>query len=158
GLTTGTQGVTINPGQIHSLNFLTAPNLLTAGTTSQVYTFQTVDIYGNASVVPAGDGGNPFVVFDLTSTSSGTIRFGSPTNSGFYSVGAGSATVNIGLSSGTFYLVDTLAGSHQVRVGPHQPWPWTSVTSNYTVAPAPATILRFITPSRYLVAGTTLQY
>src|SRR5258708_10188568 len=57
----------------------------------------------------------------------------------------------------TFVMVDTLAGSHLASVSKSGSG-WASANSTYTVVAAPATKLAFVTLSRYLVAGTTLQY
>ena len=96
--------------------------------------------------------------FNLTSTSTGTVEFATPLNTSPYVAGASSATIAVGQSTMTFYLVDTLAGNHTVKAATRLATGWTPAVSTYTVQAAPATRLRFITPSRYLVAGTTLQY
>jgi hypothetical protein len=155
---TGTQSVNILAGPIVQVGMVTAPTLLTAGATSQVFEFATQDLYRNNSPILYGDLGGPTVRFNLTSTSTGTIKFASPLNTSPYTTGASSTTIAVGQSSMTFYMIDTLAGTHLVTAATNLPTGWTPAISTYTVQPAPATQLRFITPSRYLVAGTTLQY
>jgi hypothetical protein len=155
---TGTQVVTILPGPIVQVGMVSAPALLTAGTTSQVFQFATQDVYRNNSAILTGDSGGPTVTFNLTSTSTGTLEFASPLSTSPYVIGSSSATIAKGYSSTTFYMIDTLAGTRQVTVATKLPTGWTPAISTYTVQAALPNHLRFITPSRYLVAGTTLQY
>jgi len=155
---TGTQRVSVLAGPIVQVGMVTAPSLLTAGATSQVFQFATKDLYMNNSPILYGDSGGPTVQFNLTSTSTGTVQFATPFSTSPYVAGASSTTIAVGQSTMTFYLIDTLAGSHQAKAATNLPTGWTSAVSTYTVQPAPATLLRFITPSRYLVAGTTIQY
>ena len=57
----------------------------------------------------------------------------------------------------TLYLVDTMSGSHILTVSKSGSG-WALTVWTYNVQPAPASTLVFITPSRYLIAGTTIQY
>ena len=123
-----------------------------------MFTFATRDVYGNASPILSGDSGGPTVAFNLTSNSTGTLRFATPLITNTYIVGTGTATIAVGQSTMTFYMVDNLAGTHAVTVASNLPTGWAPAVSTYTVTAAPPAILRFITPSRYLVAGTTVQY
>ena len=97
------------------------------------------------------------MAFNLTSTSTGTVEFASPLNTSPYVFGGSSTTIAVGQSTMTFYMIDTLAGNHVAKAATKLATGWTPAVSTYTVVPAPPTQLRFITPSRYLVARDNLS-
>ena len=157
---TGTQTVNVLPGSIYRIGMLNAPGSLTAGATSQTFLFAAEDIFGNPSAITsnvADAPANTSAAFQLTSNSTGTIHFASPLSTSTYSNGPGTAVMPVGQSTMTFYMIDTLAGNHTLSVA-RAGSGWVPSISTYTVNAAPASQLVFITPSHYLVAGTTLQY
>ncbi len=149
-LSTGTQKVTISPNALYQIGFLSAPSALVAGTTSQQFRFASEDIFGNPSPIT-----NSAAVFTLTTDVPGTASFATPYSTSAFQSGTSSATIAVGQSTMTFYMKDTLAGDRTVTISRNG---FVSANSTYTVAPAPASQLVFATPSRYLVAGTTVQY
>ncbi|MFA5975390.1 MAG: hypothetical protein WC859_04410 [Elusimicrobiota bacterium] len=154
---TGTQAVTVAPNSIYRISLLSQPAALTAGTTSQAFKFATADIYGNPSPITIGDLGGPTAEFTLTSNSEGAVSFASPDSTTTFVAGAGNARIAVGESTMTFLMIDTLAGNHSVIIEKPASG-WAASVSSYTVNPAPPDHIKFLTPSRTMVAGTTIQY
>src|SRR5207237_8167351 len=117
-LSTGTQVVQILPYTITKVSYLSTSPPLVAGTTSQTFTFATVDNYNNPSplAAPDMDPGLQTAAFPITSNSSGTLQFASPAAPPSFTPGSGTALLRVGQSSGPFVMIDTPAGRHGATV------------------------------------------
>jgi hypothetical protein len=160
--TTAQQFVKVVAAPAQSIVMISSHQTLQAGTTSQAYSFQLRDGYGNPSPVDPNLGNNEDalgqgVSFRLTSDSTGTVQFSSPGTTSF-ALTTGTAKMALGEHTTTFYLIDTLAGGHSVFVDEIIDHGWTVAVQTYTVTPAPPRSLAFITPPRKLIAGTTVAY
>src|SRR5262249_52283583 len=87
------------------------------------------------------------------------VQFSTPTPGNFV-LAPSTASMGIGLSSSTFYTIDTLiAASHQLTVTDiTHAGTWLPAISTYSVTSGPPAGLVWATPSRRLIAGTTLQF
>ncbi|MEK7744361.1 MAG: hypothetical protein AAB578_08215, partial [Elusimicrobiota bacterium] len=105
------------------------------------------------------DAGTNYVQFRLRSTSQGRTQFSSP-DQGAFIESTGTARVPLGSSSTSFYIIDTLVTSVTSNLVVDSPKNalWTVALGSYTVRSGPPVSSRFTTPTRYLIAGTTVQY
>ncbi|HBE88216.1 MAG TPA: hypothetical protein DDW67_03650 [Elusimicrobia bacterium] len=161
--TSSTQSVTVTPDFTVRVNVRTgAGQTLVAGTTSQAFTLAIEDNYGNPTPVGPGqeDIAGQGIVFSLQSGSVGSVRFASPRASSGFVVQPGTASLKLGESTTSFFLIDTLmsAPTHQLSVNTVVSKGWVPAIASYTVVAAPPHHVSFHTPSRRLVAGTTVQY
>ncbi|HRY30742.1 MAG TPA: hypothetical protein P5079_11990, partial [Elusimicrobiota bacterium] len=155
------QAVTILPAPARKIVVTSLPQTLVAGTTSQAFTFQLQDSFGNPSPVSSllgnvEDSVGQGVSFELTSNSTGTVMFASPNNDPLaFTVTTGSAKMVVGQHTTTFYMIDTWVGQHEVTVDQVKVHGWTVAVQTYTVTPAPPTVLAFINPPRKMIASST---
>jgi hypothetical protein len=136
--------------------------VLQAGTTSQIFTYETRDIFGNPSPLRSGqDFGLGYVQMRLTTDDTASVQFSTPDVGNFVS-GSAVSYLPVGYSATSFYMIDTLltpAGStHTLTVAGITYPSWLTATSSYTVNPGPPAQIGWATPARRLVAGTTIQY
>ncbi|MEK9145705.1 MAG: hypothetical protein AAB339_08865, partial [Elusimicrobiota bacterium] len=161
-LVSSAQAVVIVPDNISRIAVPPLTNaVLLAGATSEAVFFQVQDQFGNPSELKVGqeDAGTNFVQFRLRSTSSGRTQFSSP-DQGAFVESTGTARVPLGSSSTSFYIIDTLVTSVTSNLIVESPKNarWTVALGSYTVRSGPPVSSRFTTPTRYLIAGTTVQY
>jgi len=157
-----TQPVHVLPDFTYRVNVsLNAGQTVMAGTTSQMFAMAIEDRYGNPTPIASGqeDAIGAGVLFKLESGSTGDVRFSAPSVSSF-TAQPGYAKLALGESATSFYLIDTLLSNptHQLTINTVNSKGWLPAISSYTVVPAPPDHVVFHTPSRRLVAGTTLQY
>ncbi|MDT8285807.1 MAG: Ig-like domain repeat protein [Elusimicrobiales bacterium] len=157
-----TQSVTITPDYTYRVNVRSgAGQVLTAGTTSQMFTLAVEDLYGNPTPVGPGQEDNPGqgIAFSLVSGSAGNVRFSWPGTSSF-TAQPGTAKLKLGESTTSFFLIDTLlsAPTHQFSVNTVVSKGWVPAVASYTVVAAAPDHISFYTAPRRLVAGTTVQY
>jgi len=135
--------------------------VLTAGVTSQMFTLAIEDRYANPTPVDvtSEDDEGIGTAFTITSNSGGQVKMASPDPAGF-APAPGSAKLLLGEATTSFYLVDTLVSepAHQLVIDSVVERGWDAVVSSYVVIAAEPHHISFITPSRRLVAGTTVQY
>ncbi|MBI5884269.1 MAG: hypothetical protein HZB91_14330, partial [Elusimicrobia bacterium] len=160
GVASGTQRVYVRPNRQDRIAISSgAGQALEAGTTSQAFTIETRDYYGNASPLRVGEDVGGYVGFKIESDSPGEVLFSTPADGAFMPA-PGYAYLEIGQSSTGFYLIDTLITetTHELSVsGVHYP-SWETTVASYTVQPGPPASLGWATPPRKLIAGTTLQF
>ncbi len=137
GLTTGTAGVTINPGTSNTLA-ISGSATVTAGICSGAYTITTSDALGNTAAVT----GN--ITVDLSGNRSGAFYSDSGCSSSTTSV-----VVGTGTSTQTFYFLDNTAEAPTFYAASAS---FTTGTRGVTVNPAPADRL-FLTGPATLTAG-----
>ncbi|MCS7151963.1 MAG: hypothetical protein NZ928_06225 [Endomicrobia bacterium] len=140
---------------------------LTAGVTSQAMMVTTEDFYGNIAPILEADlsGDNPRRI-RIISSSTGSVLFAIPSTSSWTNA-EGIAYFRLGDRTTTFYIIDTLA---TVRYGVYDtthtlvantivnPGMWTIGVRGYRVVPNIAHHPLVVTPSRRLIAGTTIQF
>jgi len=139
---------------------ISTPAVLVAGSTSSVRTFQLQDRYSNPTPVVTGQEDSPGqgILFDLISDSGGNFGFSSPSTDTF-SVGNGTARLALNQHTTTYYLCDTLAGTHNKTIEEGSgSRGWEVAVQTYTIVPAPPTKIIFDNPQRKLVAGSTSTY
>ncbi|MCK5583855.1 MAG: hypothetical protein KAI33_08695, partial [Elusimicrobiales bacterium] len=124
-----------------------------AGATSQMFVMSLDDRFGNPTPVKSER------VFGITSTSGGDVKMSSPNDDDFIDQ-PGTATLALGESTTSFYIIDTLISetTHQLVVDEIDSQGWTAAISSYTVVAAPPDHVVFVTDSRRLITGTTVQY
>ncbi|PIP81426.1 MAG: hypothetical protein COR54_20300, partial [Elusimicrobia bacterium CG22_combo_CG10-13_8_21_14_all_63_91] len=140
---------------------LASGGVLLAGTTSVPVLAQVQDRFGNPSPIQSGqeDASSSYVAFEAFSNSLGALQFSSPDPTSFIA-STGVLRMQAGEHTTTFYLIDTLVGptTWEVTVEEIQDRSWNPSVATYTVIPGPPVSMRFSSPIRYLVAGTTIQY
>ncbi|MEK7423325.1 MAG: hypothetical protein AAB131_05725, partial [Actinomycetota bacterium] len=162
GLFSASQSVVILSDVIDRIAVTTGTGqTLGAGVPSSAFYLETQDYYGNASPLRAGQdpGGSGVVSFNLDSTSNGQVQFSTPNASNFKPAPS-KAYLAVGQSATSFFLIDTKlsAPTFQVRVDGLSYPAWAPGISTYTVTSGPPSQLGWVTPSRRLIAGTTIQY
>ncbi|MBI5240835.1 MAG: hypothetical protein HY926_10215, partial [Elusimicrobia bacterium] len=166
------QGVIIAPDSIDRIAITTGAGMgLLAGTTSAMpagsanyapFFLETRDYYGNASPWPSGS--LDFVAFNITSNSPGQVQISTPDVGAFKTAPADFFTpvayIKVGQSATSFYLIDTMVSpaTWQLTVKGVTYPTWEAAVSSYSVAPGPPAGIRFTTPPRRLIAGTTIQF
>ena len=155
------QAVYVNPSYTKRVNVRDgAGQTLTAGVTSQAFVLAIEDNFGNPTPVVADmeDSTGTGVAFDLLSYSGGQVMIGYPDPQNMTG-NPGIAKLMLGESATSFYLIDTLASpSHRLDVDSDLEKGWEAAVSSYVVVASSPSRIEFITPSRRLVAGTTVQY
>ena len=162
GLVGSAQEVLVSPDGIDGLAISSgAGQGLLAGATSQVFSLEASDYYGNASPVrPGQDLGLGYVQVRLESDSLGQIAFSTPTPGNFTSTSA-VAYILVNQSATSFYLIDTLltTGTTAEITATGITYPtWNVARASYTVLPGQPAQIGWYNPSRRLVAGTTVEY
>ncbi len=143
-LTSATQTETVNAAAASKLVITTAPQLLTAGTTSGPITVQLDDPFNNAATASTTQ--------TVLLTTSSTAPFGVHFRDTADTANITSVTINAGTSTASFKYNDTLAGSPLLTVADS---PLTSVSQSETVSAAAASKLVLTTAPQTLTAGVT---
>ncbi|MFI5345202.1 MAG: hypothetical protein ACHQ51_02395 [Elusimicrobiota bacterium] len=162
-LTSAQQPVTVLSDSIDGIAISTGGGqALPAGATSQIFVYETRDIFGNPSPVrPGQDLGKGWVQLRVQSDSLGQVQTSTPDAYGFVN-GSAVSYLNVGASATSFFLIDTLltqpGSTHTVSVTGITYPGWNVAKASYTVTPGIPAQIGWATPPRRLIAGTTLQY
>jgi len=141
GLTSATQGLTVSPAAAVKIAFLTAPQVLTAGSCSAVVTVQLQDNFGNASSLGTD------TALTLQSTSAGATFY---TTAGCGTTAVTGVNITAGNTLASFFFKDTVAGTPTLRVSSAVT---TTGTQVETINPGPPVKLAFITPPQTHTVG-----
>ncbi|MCX7648220.1 MAG: hypothetical protein N2Z60_06380, partial [Elusimicrobiales bacterium] len=157
-----TQSVKVVPDYTYQIGFRQgAGQSVVAGTTSQMVIVSIEDYFGNKTPVIAEDSPGNGIDFYVMSTSSGNFRVSWPDDLNFVSTRPATIKMRLGESTTSFYFIDTLAtynSTHTLTVDTVIEKNWQVAITTYSIIPAPPHHLNIETPSRRLVAGTTVQY
>ncbi|MBU2529396.1 hypothetical protein KKF70_08450 [bacterium] len=148
GIDPGSVAIRVDPGEVSKIAFMTPARSLVAGTTSQIITAHTQDVYGNEKTVAAD------VLCDLMSDAS-------PGNYGFIITPGGGQIVGdteIVFSTGTyktnFWFTCKVTGNPGILVSAIDK-SWSDGSQTQTVTPAPISKIAFTTAAPELTAGVT---
>jgi len=157
-----TQSVKVVPDYTYQIGFRQGQGQsVVAGTTSQMLIVSLEDYFGNRTPVVTEDSTGTGVGFYVMSTSSGSFRVSWPDDQNFVSTRPATIRMSLGQSTTSFYFTDTLAtynSTHTLTVDTIIEKNWQIAITTYSIIPASPHHLNIETPSRRLIAGTTVQY
>ncbi|MBI4061260.1 MAG: hypothetical protein HY403_07500, partial [Elusimicrobia bacterium] len=156
--TLGAQAVEIIPESVDNggrMALINPYRTLTAGATSQAFTLQIQDKFGNPTPQPGG----PDRSFRADSNSTGTVRFASPCSTCNVTFDGATEVWISSLAAGQiqtdFFVIDNLARVSTLTITSGG---LATITSSYTVLAAAPHHLTPVSSSLRLIAGTTVQY
>ncbi len=158
-----TQAVVVESDITNSIGISQGAGMvLMAGVTSQMFVMSLEDKYGNATPVKTNleDSPGAGILFDVVSTSLGDVKISSYTDQSLFVDLPAQLKLSLGEATTSFYIIDTLVSkpTHQLEIDENISRNWSKAISSYVVLPAEPDHISFETPSRRLVAGTTVQY